>query len=379
MQFFGELPSTLKDSTILISAISSGWIAQATFDVIIKNLRIPRIGIFEDDLIPPVICAFSGTGVISTALELFYHEQYRLTLLLQRSAPLPGRSSEFSVHLMDWIRSQNFSRVFVIAGCDLHQRLLTLKTDSPNISPSFLTLPTFPLGTLASHAQQNNWIPIESKDGLWDIPDGGGNAGALILAGNGEREEGIKRQLFLIGEGEERRASKERVKKERERAKQLKKEMREKIKKAEEKMSIEEKIKKLREKEEEKALDIKIEEGDEGDEGDEGRDYDYDDDDDEDENRPFFIPSGFEQPSLSSDTSSPSPSSPLSSPSTPHPPLPLCALFFPTIDSSTHTLSHSLSLAQTLSSLFDWKASHFLPLPEWSGEKIETAESDLYG
>lgn len=87
MEYIGETPSTLKGSTILIPAISTGWIAQATVDLLIKTYNIPRIGFFEDEAILPVVCVFSETGKIATALELFHEPKLNLTIIQYRSAP----------------------------------------------------------------------------------------------------------------------------------------------------------------------------------------------------------------------------------------------------------------------------------------------------
>ena len=87
MNFLGNVPQTLKGSILLVPTISTGWIAQATLDLLIKTYNTPRIGVFEDPAILPVVCVYSPGTRIATALELFHEQNMNLTIIQHRSAP----------------------------------------------------------------------------------------------------------------------------------------------------------------------------------------------------------------------------------------------------------------------------------------------------
>ena len=88
MEYYGEIPTTLTDSILLIPSISTGWVSQAVLDLLIKTYHIPRIGIFEDQSIPPVICSLPTTPSVATSLELFHSPEHKLSIVQHRSTPI---------------------------------------------------------------------------------------------------------------------------------------------------------------------------------------------------------------------------------------------------------------------------------------------------
>ena len=136
MEYLGNIPSTLEGSTILIPSISTGWIAQAVLDLIIKTYQIPRIGIFEDEAILPVVCSLRSTPSVATALELFHKPELNLSIIQHRSAPatvypilfplvyrFKGHSLVVAHRLMSWVRSHKFGKVFIISTANVAFRI----------------------------------------------------------------------------------------------------------------------------------------------------------------------------------------------------------------------------------------------------------------
>eukprot|EP00033_Pygsuia_biforma_P002778 GCRY01003068.1.p1 GENE.GCRY01003068.1~~GCRY01003068.1.p1 ORF type:complete len:262 (+),score=32.27 GCRY01003068.1:178-963(+) len=121
-----------KDSTLLISSVGIGHVAQLVLDLVIfnaPNQPTSRVGVFEAEDVIPIFGenAFGGSSLPSMSLEVYYFENdgERFTLIQQRAPIKDNHCLSFASILAEWVVSQKFSSVFFFSSVDGRKRTTT--------------------------------------------------------------------------------------------------------------------------------------------------------------------------------------------------------------------------------------------------------------
>ncbi|KAF8894080.1 PAC2 family-domain-containing protein [Infundibulicybe gibba] len=124
----------LAGKTIIIPVVSIANVAQLAADLLISNLSLQHIGIFNPAfLIPAVGGREDGQEGITTPLELYGKPDSNFLLVQQRS---PSQKQAFVGELWNFIKSSNIGCVLLLSGLDP-----TNRTDSQMLTPIYQLQP----------------------------------------------------------------------------------------------------------------------------------------------------------------------------------------------------------------------------------------------
>ncbi|WRT63740.1 uncharacterized protein IL334_000663 [Kwoniella shivajii] len=167
-------PKSLRDSTVILPAVSLGNVPQLTCDLLITSLGLKRVGyIGVGDTVSP----FSGKGddgdIVTGGLEVYGNEGSELFIIQQRSPTLKSKKESHIELIKQFILSNPIGLVMVLTSLDAanqddaqlltpHQRIL-----SPSSSTSTSTsnrilqnlenlLPSLQLGITISDIPQSS-------------------------------------------------------------------------------------------------------------------------------------------------------------------------------------------------------------------------------
>lgn len=115
----------IKGSTLIIPAISIGNIPQLATDLLLHNLGFTKVGTLLDLYLYPYISGVDHlelqkppSGVLF-ALEVYYNETFKVTLIQQRSPIIPGMTRDHVEKVLGPFASgAEFSRILVLDLAD---------------------------------------------------------------------------------------------------------------------------------------------------------------------------------------------------------------------------------------------------------------------
>lgn len=197
--------SVLEGSTLIIPSISLGNVPQLTVDLLIENLKIPRLGLWYTEALIPV----SGPAAYSHLAsdfdfsfngEVYFDQVHNLTLLQFRAPIFKGLMANFVNELCDVISFYKFKNVIVLTSYDM-----TLRLDSQiqNPHPRWLchTRTLKPSIALPSEFEQlefdfteDDLSKVSKNKHVPQLPGSGFARKLLLLA----REKAIDQLLALI-------------------------------------------------------------------------------------------------------------------------------------------------------------------------------------
>ncbi|KAA6378006.1 MAG: hypothetical protein EZS28_026467 [Streblomastix strix] len=174
---------------LLIPAISTGFVSQATLDLIIHQFHIPKIGNFIQYEINP-ICV-SEDGQLRTALELYYDVHQNLSIIQILSTPLEGNSLAFVLDIVKWIRQFQFENIYILSGALSTFRLPSqIETIVPG-GKRAIWLKEFPQSRV-NQMRSFGWQELEQWKENNIVGIGTGNLLCLLLAVQGYDSDQIK-------------------------------------------------------------------------------------------------------------------------------------------------------------------------------------------
>uniref|UniRef100_A0A674CI34 Proteasome assembly chaperone 2 n=1 Tax=Salmo trutta TaxID=8032 RepID=A0A674CI34_SALTR len=121
-------PTSFKDFTLIMPAISVGNVGQLAVDLIVSTLNMCRVGyIHTDCLIPmagnnPYATFTENANDLSTNAEVYGYGRGELFLLSYRSFLLQTKSKKFCKLMVSWIKASGFSRTVVLSSSHAYQR-----------------------------------------------------------------------------------------------------------------------------------------------------------------------------------------------------------------------------------------------------------------
>lgn len=126
-QTLDSLRHQLKGSKLVVPAISIGNVPQLSVDLLIHNLQLKLVArldtLFLYPFAAPVDSAGDDKKVVkdgsaSTALELYYNEELKLSVIQQRSPIIPDYSQNFLDYLVTVIKELGFGKVLILDSND---------------------------------------------------------------------------------------------------------------------------------------------------------------------------------------------------------------------------------------------------------------------
>ncbi|ORX51955.1 hypothetical protein DM01DRAFT_1363362 [Hesseltinella vesiculosa] len=117
-------PSCFKGSHLFLPSVSIGNVPQLTCDLLIHTLKLNRVGFIESDALIPVIGQRENSDIgVHVPIEVYQSADQRVTVVQQRSPTLRGRKKELVATLIQFITSNDFSRVTLVTSLDASMRL----------------------------------------------------------------------------------------------------------------------------------------------------------------------------------------------------------------------------------------------------------------
>ena len=164
-----EANAVLTGSILILPSLSLGNVGQLAVDAMVVTLNAISVGYLEEESVLPAVGndAFTppSTGLISTSLEIYYKpsdgSSPAITFLQQRAPVIKGHNEEFVVHLMDFIKQQQFSHVVLLHSSDASRRI-----DSQISGPQIRSIVAGSDGMTETRAQrlkEANVIPMEKE------------------------------------------------------------------------------------------------------------------------------------------------------------------------------------------------------------------------
>ncbi|XP_029592042.1 proteasome assembly chaperone 2 isoform X2 [Salmo trutta] len=121
-------PTSFKDFTLIMPAISVGNVGQLAVDLIVSTLNMCRVGyIHTDCLIPmagnnPYATFTENANDLSTNAEVYSSPELRLAVLQIRTPIIQTKSKKFCKLMVSWIKASGFSRTVVLSSSHAYQR-----------------------------------------------------------------------------------------------------------------------------------------------------------------------------------------------------------------------------------------------------------------
>ncbi|XP_055749154.1 proteasome assembly chaperone 2 isoform X1 [Salvelinus fontinalis] len=121
-------PTSFKDFTLIMPAISVGNVGQLAVDLIVSTLNMCRVGyIHTDCLIPmagnnPYATLAENANDLSTNAEVYSSPELRLAVLQIRTPIVQTKSKKFCKLMVSWIKASGFSRTVVLSSSHAYQR-----------------------------------------------------------------------------------------------------------------------------------------------------------------------------------------------------------------------------------------------------------------
>nr|XP_046188699.1 proteasome assembly chaperone 2 isoform X3 [Oncorhynchus gorbuscha] len=121
-------PTSFKDFTLIMPAISVGNVGQLAVDLIVSTLNMCRVGyIHTDCLIPmagnnPYATFAENANDLSTNAEVYSSPELRLAVLQIRTPIIQTKSKKFCKLMVSWIKASGFSRTVVLSSSHAYQR-----------------------------------------------------------------------------------------------------------------------------------------------------------------------------------------------------------------------------------------------------------------
>ncbi|KAM9414773.1 proteasome assembly chaperone 2 isoform 1-T1 [Salvelinus alpinus] len=121
-------PTSFKDFTLIMPAISVGNVGQLAVDLIVSTLNMCRVGyIHTDCLIPmagnnPYATFAENANDLSTNAEVYSSPELRLAVLQIRTPIVQTKSKKFCKLMVSWIKASGFSRTVVLSSSHAYQR-----------------------------------------------------------------------------------------------------------------------------------------------------------------------------------------------------------------------------------------------------------------
>ncbi|CDK26787.1 unnamed protein product [Kuraishia capsulata CBS 1993] len=121
-----EVLNSLQNSVLVIPSVSIGNIPQLSIDLLIHNCELKSVGYLDDSSLYPFVSAvdyveskLAPVAGLSTALEVYFSESLKLTVIQQRSPILPNCSGQFlKTLIIPFIYSVGFSELMVVHSKD---------------------------------------------------------------------------------------------------------------------------------------------------------------------------------------------------------------------------------------------------------------------
>jgi len=122
-----SIKDQLRGSSLIIPSISIGNVPQLVVDLLIHNLDLKLIARLDSLFLYPFASPVDYVdgkqsnvkpGSISTALELYYNEELKLSVIQQRSPILPDYTQNFLDYLLSLVKDIGFNKVILLDSND---------------------------------------------------------------------------------------------------------------------------------------------------------------------------------------------------------------------------------------------------------------------
>lgn len=122
-------PTSFKDFTLIMPAISVGNVGQLAVDLIVSTLNMCRVGYIHTDCLIPMAgnnpyATFTPENAndLSTNAEVYSSPELRLAVLQIRTPIIQTKSKKFCKLMVSWIKASSFSRTVVLSSSHAYQR-----------------------------------------------------------------------------------------------------------------------------------------------------------------------------------------------------------------------------------------------------------------
>eukprot|EP00128_Syssomonas_multiformis_P009492 Colp12_sorted_trinity150504_noHs@31304 len=136
MKFVATAEVTLKDSILVLPAVSVGNVGQLAVDLLLNTFKLTKVGYLLDDTVVPTVTndaldLSAERGTLYTSLEVYQSSSPALTVIQQR-APLRRRQRrEFVERVVKFAQEQQCGGVVVLASADSTHRVDSQITGEP--------------------------------------------------------------------------------------------------------------------------------------------------------------------------------------------------------------------------------------------------------
>uniref|UniRef100_A0A8C8G6X3 Proteasome assembly chaperone 2 n=1 Tax=Oncorhynchus tshawytscha TaxID=74940 RepID=A0A8C8G6X3_ONCTS len=121
-------PTSFKDFTLIMPAISVGNVGQLAVDLIVSTLNMCRVGYIHTDCLIPMVgnnpyATFAeNANDLSTNAEVYSSPELRLAVLQIRTPIIQTKSKKLCKLMVSWIKASGFSRTVVLSSSHAYQR-----------------------------------------------------------------------------------------------------------------------------------------------------------------------------------------------------------------------------------------------------------------
>ncbi|XP_046906610.1 proteasome assembly chaperone 2 [Hypomesus transpacificus] len=165
-------PSSFKDFTLIMPAISVGNVGQLAVDLIISTLNMCRVGyIHTDCLIPmvgnnPYATSAEDANELHTNAEVYAAPELNLAVLQIRTPVIQTKSKKFRKLIVCWIKASGFSKTVVLSSSHAYQR-----DDQQLLGTPLRYLATPALQEVMKSVKELEWREMERVSASMGVPD----------------------------------------------------------------------------------------------------------------------------------------------------------------------------------------------------------------
>lgn len=116
-------PLDFSNNTLIVPDIAVGNTGQLAVDALLSTYDVEKVGIWHDRCLTPVVGndALATTpvlakGSLSLGAEVFQSISHRLVIVQLRAPICQGAEKEFGVSLLQWARSMDIAKVFLLSS-----------------------------------------------------------------------------------------------------------------------------------------------------------------------------------------------------------------------------------------------------------------------
>ncbi|PSN40421.1 Proteasome assembly chaperone 2 [Blattella germanica] len=117
--FYLQEKVNFTNSTLIFPSVSVGNVGQLTTDLLITALKPKKVGLIWHSSIIPLVGGdpynFNNPN-LTTSAEVYFSEERKLIIIQIRSPITKKMSGDFISMLVDWIKKNSISKVFILAG-----------------------------------------------------------------------------------------------------------------------------------------------------------------------------------------------------------------------------------------------------------------------